>query len=660
MDHRYPSLFKRSSTSPRKSNGGAAAGATGLRQLPALGGAAEVIANARQHLDRARLHLNLPPLAPVELAPARVAQAQAQERSIAAAAPAAEDAGQVERRRELQAQLDTQIRELAAAAGADLASYQPQPAGRYGKDETAAYMAQMLSFLQSGALRPKPANDSAPAVDPAQQAELAEAKAALQAEQQKRAAAEQELTASASAHAAAMDSAAKELEEETARKTAVEAELAEARTALAAGSDAGAMLAAEQAESQEAKETAAKHAARITELEAALEAEQAKVLAAEASASAASAAVAAAENQHADDVLINWLSMPEGKDLLVEMVGHGAQAALVQHECDSDDCQALLMDAARQTASDDDSIPGTNMLLSVVQSVCDVALNIQQSKAAPGISVATEQLESLRSELAEASQRESDLRERQEEDGAELQRLRAQVAAAEEKVKVLAEEAAAAQAKVGELESAVVAEPADMQPKVPVPAEEEYLETILNVQARAWWKTYIGQRSATYNAVQDATTAWMLKVDSAMTQAEASIVAATVCFGIDRDGDGEITFAEFGKFSEELGDEYTVEKLRGYEVPRKEGQGVDEEKLAEYAEYLGINPVMEQDILWIARRCMDAPLPKGWKEFTDDQGQSYFHNESKQETSWDHPLDSHVRTFSHYSSTHAIVADRLD
>ena len=40
---------------------------------------------------------------------------------------------------------------------------------------------------------------------------------------------------------------------------------------------------------------------------------------------------------------------------------------------------------------------------------------------------------------------------------------------------------------------------------------------------------------------------------------------------------------------------------------------------------------------------MNAPLPKGWKEFTDDQGQSYFHHETKNETSWDHPLDSHVR-----------------
>ena len=164
------------------------------------------------------------------------------------------------------------------------------------------------------------------------------------------------------------------------------------------------------------------------------------------------------------------------------------------------------------------------------QSVCDVALSIQESNAAPGISLASEQVESLRGELAEASQRERDLQARQEDDAAELQRLRDQLAVEEEKARVLAEEATSAQAKVGELEavaSAVVeAQPAAAAAEA-APAEEEWLETITNDEARAWWKAYIGQRAATYNAVQDATTAWMLKVDTAMTQAEASIVAAT-------------------------------------------------------------------------------------------------------------------------------------
>jgi predicted nuclease with TOPRIM domain len=633
----YPSLFKRSSTSPRKSTGAAA-----LRQLPPMGGAAEVIANARQHLDRARLHLNLPPLAPVELGPARVAPPESF--AAAAAAPGgstADDAESAERRKQLRTKLDAQIRELAAAVGDDLASYRPVAVGANGGDETAAFMAQMLNFLQSSALRPKP---PAAVDNSAFEAQVAEANAALQAEQERRAGAEQQLADATSTNAAALESVGKSLEEETSRKVALEEELAEARGALAAGSDAGAMLAAEQAESQAAKETAAQQATRITELEATLEEEKAKVVAAEASASAAAAAAAAAEDQHADadDVLIKWLSMHEGRELLVEMVGLGAHEALVQRECDGDDDQARLMDAARETASDDDSIPGTGMLHTVVKSVCDVALGIQETKSAPGISIVSEQVTSLRTELADAAQREEELRARQEEDAAELNRLREQIAATEGKAKAMAEEAAAAQAKAAELEAAPAKDPPPPAPVQAGSADDEYLDTIPNEQARAWWRTYIGSRAATYNAVQDATTAWMLKVDSTMTQAEASIVAATVCFGIDRDGDGEITYAEFGKFSEDLGNEYSVAKLRQYEVARKEDT-VDEQKLHEYAEYLGIDANTEDHILWIAKRCMNAPLPKGWKEFTDDQGQSYFHNDSKQETSWDHPLDGHVR-----------------
>lgn len=175
--------------------------------------------------------------------------------------------------------------------------------------------------------------------------------------------------------------------------------------------------------------------------------------------------------------------------------------------------------------------------------------------------------------------------------------------------------------------------------------ERDYLEAIANEEARTWWREYIGQSTASYDAVQEATTAWMLKVDSTMPHAQASIVAATVCFGIDRDGDGQITYAEFAKFSQDLGSEYTVSKLREYEVSRTDSQSeVDEEKLHEYAEYLGINVATETQLLWIAERCMRAPLPRGWEEFTDDDsGKTYFHNQAKSETSWEHPLDSHVR-----------------
>ena len=190
----------------------------------------------------------------------------------------------------------------------------------------------------------------------------------------------------------------------------------------------------------------------------------------------------------------------------------------------------------------------------------------------------------------------------------------------------------------------------------PSSTDDEYLETITNREARTWWREYIGQREATYVDVQDATIAWMLKTDSTLTHAQASIVAATVCFGIDRDRDGEITHVEFATFSQDLGDEYSVSKLREYEVSRKcSDNDVDDEKVREYAEFLGIDPETETDLFWIAACCMNAPLPRGWEEFTDDDtGGTYFYNEAKSKTTWDHPLDSHVRTIGSCSTKSSV------
>jgi len=175
---------------------------------------------------------------------------------------------------------------------------------------------------------------------------------------------------------------------------------------------------------------------------------------------------------------------------------------------------------------------------------------------------------------------------------------------------------------------------------------QEYLLAIENVEARQWWSEYIGARFATYQAVVDAIATWMKKVSEGMTDAEASIVAATVCHGIDRDGDGELTYAEFGRFADEFGNDFSVEKLREFEVDRADeaDDEVDQEKrLKDYAEYLGIHPETETALMYIAKKCMTAPLPNGWKEFNDDNDNAYFFNESKNETSWDHPLDSHFK-----------------
>eukprot|EP01047_Picozoa_sp_COSAG01_P009582 COSAG01_NODE_395_length_17610_cov_20.238764_13_plen_68_part_00 len=54
--------------------------------------------------------------------------------------------------------------------------------------------------------------------------------------------------------------------------------------------------------------------------------------------------------------------------------------------------------------------------------------------------------------------------------------------------------------------------------------------------------------------------------------------------------------------------------------------------MQEYAKYLGIDPETEESLLWVAKKCMNAPLPNGWQEFTDDQERAYFYNQAKEET----------------------------
>ena len=46
------------------------------------------------------------------------------------------------------------------------------------------------------------------------------------------------------------------------------------------------------------------------------------------------------------------------------------------------------------------------------------------------------------------------------------------------------------------------------------------------------------------------------------------------------------------------------------QVPR--GINPTDEEINEHAEYLGIDTVNERELLWIAERCMVAPLPRGW------------------------------------------------
>ena len=40
---------------------------------------------------------------------------------------------------------------------------------------------------------------------------------------------------------------------------------------------------------------------------------------------------------------------------------------------------------------------------------------------------------------------------------------------------------------------------------------------------------------------------------------------------------------------------------------------------------------------------LEAPLPKSWREVTDEQGRAFYHNEARGESMWEHPLDGYYR-----------------
>eukprot|EP01052_Picozoa_sp_SAG31_P025224 SAG31_NODE_2199_length_6208_cov_3.935996_3_plen_390_part_00 len=66
--------------------------------------------------------------------------------------------------------------------------------------------------------------------------------------------------------------------------------------------------------------------------------------------------------------------------------------------------------------------------------------------------------------------------------------------------------------------------------------------------------------------------------------------------------------------------------------------------ILQYATYLGMDPMEDTELLWIAQQALTAPLPPNWTEHTDPMsGDSYYHNEQTMETVWEHPCDEYFR-----------------
>ncbi|XP_048120907.1 centrosomal protein of 164 kDa-like isoform X3 [Alosa alosa] len=68
-----------------------------------------------------------------------------------------------------------------------------------------------------------------------------------------------------------------------------------------------------------------------------------------------------------------------------------------------------------------------------------------------------------------------------------------------------------------------------------------------------------------------------------------------------------------------------------------------EQEIHEYAREIGIDPVKEPELLWLAREGIVAPLPPEWKPCQDVTGDVYYFNFSSGQSTWDHPCDEQYR-----------------
>lgn len=67
-------------------------------------------------------------------------------------------------------------------------------------------------------------------------------------------------------------------------------------------------------------------------------------------------------------------------------------------------------------------------------------------------------------------------------------------------------------------------------------------------------------------------------------------------------------------------------------------------EVLEYAKWLGMDLQQDQDLFWVAREGLMAPLPKNWKPCkTKDTEDIYYFNFSTGESTWDHPCDGYYK-----------------
>ena len=65
----------------------------------------------------------------------------------------------------------------------------------------------------------------------------------------------------------------------------------------------------------------------------------------------------------------------------------------------------------------------------------------------------------------------------------------------------------------------------------------------------------------------------------------------------------------------------------------------------EYAVYLGMDPIADKDLFYIAEWAINAPLPEGWTEHLDEENNEFYYNSMTGVSTYEHPLDEQYRAY---------------
>eukprot|EP00741_Cyanophora_paradoxa_P003359 tig00000692_g3265.t1 len=68
------------------------------------------------------------------------------------------------------------------------------------------------------------------------------------------------------------------------------------------------------------------------------------------------------------------------------------------------------------------------------------------------------------------------------------------------------------------------------------------------------------------------------------------------------------------------------------------------QEILEYAKtVIGMDPVWDSHLLWIAEYALGAPLPDGWTQHETEDGAVYYYDAASDESIWEHPYDEYYR-----------------